>query len=256
MGSALIGHTGFVGANLLRQAHFDDCYNSANIENIVGKWYDLLVCAGAPGEKWRANKEPSKDLAALSRLRQCLNKVDARQVLLMSTIDVYPSPVGVDEDTAVGVGLCAPYGKHRAELETFVASRFPALIVRLPGLFGKGLKKNIIFDLLHDSRVDHIDPDSTFQLYDLDNLWLDIRKATSHGITLLNLATEPIRVREIATEAFGRKLEKRPGCMRVEYDVRTKYGRVLGNADEYIYDKQQVLTTLSAFVARQRQGPS
>ena len=32
--SCLIGHTGFVGSNLLRQATFDATYNSSSIDSI------------------------------------------------------------------------------------------------------------------------------------------------------------------------------------------------------------------------------
>ncbi len=38
---ALIGHTGFVGSNLLKQAEFDRCYNSKNIEEIVDEQFEF-----------------------------------------------------------------------------------------------------------------------------------------------------------------------------------------------------------------------
>ena len=60
MSRALIGYTGFVGGNLHLQTPFDDVYNSKNIDSLRGKSYELVVCAGAPGVKWKANKEPEK----------------------------------------------------------------------------------------------------------------------------------------------------------------------------------------------------
>ena len=69
MNSALIGYTGFVGGNLLRQFAFTDLYNSTNIETIAGRAYDLIVCAGAPGVMWKANKEPALD--EQSRFMKC-----------------------------------------------------------------------------------------------------------------------------------------------------------------------------------------
>ncbi len=92
MASALIGYTGFVGSNLLRARSFDDLYNSSNIGNIVGKHYDLLVCAGVPAVKWKANKEPDRDREQIAALIDPLSKVTADRFILISTIDVYSNP--------------------------------------------------------------------------------------------------------------------------------------------------------------------
>ena len=97
MVDALVGYTGFVGSNLLRQRPFDDLYNSKNIEDIAGRQYELLVCSGAPAEKWKANREPEQDLENIKRLLGCLERVSARAVVVVSTVDVYPVPHGVDE---------------------------------------------------------------------------------------------------------------------------------------------------------------
>ena len=69
MADALIGYTGFVGSNLLRQRAFDATYNSKNIGDIAGREFELLVCAGAPAAKWLANSKPDEDAANLDRLQ-------------------------------------------------------------------------------------------------------------------------------------------------------------------------------------------
>ena len=56
------------------------------------------------------------------------------------------------------------------------------LVVRLPGLFGAGLKKNVVFDLLHDNDVHKIDSRGVFQFYNLDRLWRDVQIAVPRGI--------------------------------------------------------------------------
>src|SRR5947209_18546431 len=103
MTRALIGYTGLVGGTLLRQTRFDDLYNRGNIESIAGRSYDLLVCAGAPAQKWLANREPGPDRANLERLMTALATVKARQVVLISTVDVWPIPVDVDEGSRIDV---------------------------------------------------------------------------------------------------------------------------------------------------------
>src|SRR5688500_4653500 len=159
MATALIGHTGFIGGVLAHQVRFDACFNSTNIEEITDKTYDLVVCSGARAEKWRINQDPAADLASLQRLTRCLARMTARFVVLVSTVDVYPHPVGVDESTRIDPAACSPYGAHRLMLEHFIATRFDTLVVRLPGVFGPGLKKNAIYDFLYANRLDRIHAD-------------------------------------------------------------------------------------------------
>ncbi len=65
---ALIGYSGFVGTTLLRQRRFDAQYRSTNIGEIVGKTFDTVVCAGAPAQKWLANKDPADDIKKINNL--------------------------------------------------------------------------------------------------------------------------------------------------------------------------------------------
>ena len=192
MSKALIGHTGFVGGNLASQVAFDATYNSTNIEAIRGQAYELVVCAGAPGAKWKANKDPEGDRASIERLMSCLASVSADHAVLISTVDVYPDPIGVNEQTAIRQDHGSPYGRLRLLLEHFVAERFESTIVRLPALFGPGLKKNAIYDILHNHQPEKICQDSVFQFYPTLRLWSDIEMVRSHKLRLVNFATEPM----------------------------------------------------------------
>jgi len=75
MTNCLIGFSGFVGSTLLKQAPFKFLYRSTNIGEIESKSFDTVVCAGAPAQKWIANREPEADrgkieglIAVISRL--------------------------------------------------------------------------------------------------------------------------------------------------------------------------------------------
>lgn len=250
MRRCLIGHTGFVGGNLLRLAPFDACYNSKNIQDIRGQTFDLIVCAGAPGAKWKANRDPQTDWASLRLLMDSLAEASATSVVLISSIDVYPVVLEVYESSPIAPDQATPYGRHRKLLEDFVSARFQTTVLRLPGLFGPDLRKNVIYDLINDNCVDAIDPASIFQFYNVERLWEDIQAAARHGISLLNVATEPICVDEVARECFGRALPPTGQPPRARYDMRSNYARLWGRDGWYLYGRDQVIGEMKAYVTR------
>lgn len=242
---ALIG-TGFVGGNLLRQTEFDLTFNSKNIEDVAGD-FAFIACAGAPAEKWKANQDPQGDRQSLDRLMTALKRATAGLFVLISTVDVYPMPVEVDEDSPIDPRKATPYGRHRKLLEDFVRDRFPRhLIVRLPALFGPGLKKNVVYDLIHDNMVYKIDPSAVFQFYDISRLWSDLQTALRIQAPVLNFATEPMSVDEILRRCFDRTLDN-PRRFVTRYDVRSKYSSHWRRDDGYLYGKEAVLGALEAF---------
>lgn len=252
MSSALVGATGFVGGNLLRQATFDDTFRSTDIESIMGKSYDVLVCAGVRAEKWLANKEPENDRAGIARLESCLAHVRAEHVVLISTVDVYPTPIDVDEDSPIDPALASAYGRHRYQLELWMQERFETTVLRLPGLFGQGIKKNVIYDLLHGNAVDAICPDSVFQFYNLDRIWADVMAARAADLRLVNLATEPVSVRDVARVGFDIDFQNPNATNAVRYDMRTKHDGAYGGQNGYIESAEEVLAGIRAFVATLR----
>lgn len=253
MKSALIGYTGFVGSNLLNQYQFTDTYNSSNIGELAGKEYDLVVCSGARAEKWKINQDPESDWNNLQSLMNNLSSATIKKCVLISTVDVYPHPQDVNEDTPINLEESSAYGKHRYQLEKFCTDSFPTLVVRLPGLFGSGLKKNIIFDFLNNNNLDRVHTDSVFQFYYLGHLWQDIQIAEKNNLSLLNIATEPIRIGEIAEKIFGREFENKPeGQSPARYDFHTKHAQLFGKSGNYLYDKKTVLKDLIDFVRNEQ----
>jgi nucleoside-diphosphate-sugar epimerase len=247
---ALIGHTGFVGSNLLQQCRFDDNYHSANIEDIRGREYDLIVCAGAPAAKWKANQDPAADRACIERLCAALRQTAAREFVLISTIDVYGCTEGADEDVAPRGAT--PYGQHRLQLEQFALDHFATRIIRLPALFGPGLKKNAIFDLLHGNQLEKIDSRGAFQFYDVLRLWLDIETARHAGLSLVHFATEPASIAEVAREAFGFAFDNQVSAVLARYDFRSKHAGLYGGSSGYLMNRAAVLSALAHFVATER----
>lgn len=147
--SGLIGNTGFVGGALARQIAFAQAYNSRTIERIRGECFGTLVCAGAPAAMWAANQNPHADQENLYRLASEIDRSTADRVILISTIAVFDGvSQGYTENDAY-YETAKAYGKNRRDLELHFLERPGSFIIRLPALFGPGLKKNFIFDIIN-----------------------------------------------------------------------------------------------------------
>lgn len=248
MKSALIGFSGFVGSTLLRQASFDALYRSTNIQEIEGSSFNLLVCAGAPAQKWLANREPEDDRRKIDGLIQRLKRVQCKTFVLISTVDVFKDPCGVDEDTVVDENGLHPYGLHRRQLEKFVQAHFENhLIVRLPGLVGPGLRKNIIFDFLNDNNLHVIESRGVFQFYPMVNLWYDILAALQAGLNLVHLTSEPLSVAEVSLQGFGKPFDQQQGGAPARYDMRSRHAAVFGAQGPYQYSARETLQAVRAY---------
>lgn len=250
MKTALIGYTGFVGGNIASQHQFDDLYNSKNIGEIEGKEYDLVVSAANRAEMWRINQEPEVDRAEIEEYISHIKNVKIKKLVLVSTVGVYKNPNGADEDTIIETDGLLPYGVNRYYLEKFCQDNFDVTIVRLPGLFGEGLKKNVIFDLLNDNNVNRIHKDGVYQYYNLGNIWKDIQVALDNSLPLVNLAVPPVSTEEVAQKCFGIEFTNMPDDVKPAFwDMHSKYADVYGVEGDYLYTKKQELDDIAHFVA-------
>jgi len=257
MKAALIGFTGFVGSNLLRQYDFTDCYNSKNFHEMEEQSYNLVVCAGVSAVKWMANKEPEKDLTSIKALAGVLATIKAKRFILISTIDVYAVTQSKDERFDCASMQNHAYGTHRLEFEKFCAEQFDdCTIVRLPGLFGEGLKKNVIYDLLNDNCLEMINKKSSYQYYFLKYLWRDIQIAIENDIKLINLFTEPVPTEDIHQTFFASKNIGQEEVPEGHYDLYTKYAKNWNNSGNYIYTKDEMIEQLSDFISTYKRGDS
>lgn len=248
MTNALIGFTGFVGTTLLKQRPFEHHFRSTNINEIDGKEFDLVVCAAAPAQKWIANREPEADLQKIEGLIAHLKMIRCKTFVLISTVDVFKSPIGVNEDTLVDEAGLHAYGLHRRLLEKFVEDHFTShLIVRLPGLVGPGLRKNVIFDFLNNNNLHAIESRGVFQFYPMTNLWYDIQIALNAGLRLVHLTAEPVSVAEISAAGFGKPFNQTLANPPASYDLQSKYAAMFGGHGDYQYSKRETIQAVRAY---------
>ncbi len=145
----LAGYTGFVGSNLKESFEFDGLFNSKNIEEAFYKNPDVLYYSAVPAQKFIANEFPLQDRETIDNAIENIKKINPKSIVLISTIDIYEKPNGKDESFNTKNQKPETYGKNRLALEDFVRENFSDyLIVRLPGLYGKNIKKNFIYDFI------------------------------------------------------------------------------------------------------------
>lgn len=144
----LVGSTGFVGGNLRAKHTFAAVCHSSDIAAQYGTRPDLCVYAGVPAAMFLANADPEADMEVMRTARENLRKIAPKSLVLISSIAVFADSRGRCEDDAPDTDGLPAYGRNRLQLEQWVREDFnDALIVRLPALYGAGLKKNFLFDL-------------------------------------------------------------------------------------------------------------
>ncbi|MGH6962479.1 MAG: hypothetical protein ACREE7_18525 [Dongiaceae bacterium] len=238
---ALVGSGGFVGSHLARQHRFDHQFGAADLRQLAGRRFDLLVCAGPGGI------DGDGDWARIATLTEVLRTVEAGRVVLISTTEVYPAPRGVDETSPIGEEDGAADGRNRLRFERFVRSRFlDTFVFRLPGLFGPGAPKTVLSDLTENNAA--CNPASRLQWYDVNDLWRDVERCTARGARLVNLAPEPVAMRDILERWFPRR-HTDAKIEPVVQDVRTRHAALFGRGDGYILDAAQVLDRIGGYVA-------
>lgn len=238
MPSAIIGHTGYVGSYLKTKIDgICDYYNSKNIDQIAGREYDTIYFAGLPAAKWIANKDPDEDLQNLNSILILLEQCIARRFILISTIDVYNKSV-VKQDEHGTFFTDEPYGKHRRMMEEWVIQKYENhCILRLPALFGAGLKKNILYDLIKNKSC-VVDPADTFQWYNLNNLYFDMQMCLELELKITNLFSEPIKMADII-ERFFPDAEITKKIKPIVYDYESSYR---------LYSKKSILYDMNEFI--------
>lgn len=244
----LIGNTGLIGKNLKDQQEFDYEFNSKNIQelNECPDGCDLYLSC-LPATKWVINQNVIQDLNNISNIFSHISKKKYKKVYLFSTIDVYGnSPLHVNEDYSPNFSDFN-YGSNRLLFENIVRQFIDyenIYVFRLPALFGKYLKKNIIFDLLNDNLIANINLNSYYQWYSLKNLTKDIENLINKNKdeSLFNLFNQPIYTEELVKEIFPKfKLERKNNL--ITYDYNTKFF-----SSGYMYNKDDILDQIREFI--------
>jgi hypothetical protein len=122
-------------------------------------------------------------------------------------------------------------------------------IIRLPGMYGPGLKKNLIFDLKNNRQTPQLNRDSEFQYFDVRDIPSTLELMIAQGIRCLNLATEPLSVGSLLEEVFGHKPSddfNEPANM---YKMESLYSQeISGRSGPYHKSKAEIKTSIKVWV--------
>lgn len=188
-----MGYNGFFGKALTRNAKKKDFevveITKNNYSDLKSYTYDYLINCATPSAKYWASKNPFLDFKKTVELTADLvynwNYLKLIQISTMSVNDISDNhPYGIN--------------KKAAEIISFYKN---SLVVRLGSLYGEGLKKGPLFDLLNHKRV-YVDIKSKYNLIDIDFCanWI-LNNLNRNGIVQLG-ATDTISLSEI-TERLG-----------------------------------------------------
>lgn len=237
--NALIGYSGFIGTNLLPYINNVDLYRSTNIEDIKNKSYDIIYCCGINAKKWYANLYPKEDIESINKLINILTTVKCNTFVLISTIDVLDCTIEQNELTEQYYSSHS-YGKNRLYFEEWCNQHYNnCYIFRLPALFGHGLKKNALFDLINNNNIDKLRNHWVFQWYNLNNLYNDIQYYVINNIKLVHLLSEPIELKEIIDLCFNDITIDNKKDVIVNYKISSAYK---------IYNKQEIINDIKLYI--------
>lgn len=139
-----------------------------------GKKWHIVVNASNNSQKFLADQDPLREfeLTTLNTMR-ILQDYPSDMFIHISSVDVYSdlsSPLSTSEKIQPDIRQSSHYGFHQYLAEECVRHYAPRwLIVRLAGMVGPNLKKNPVYDILHDQPL-RIHPDSQYQFMTTDRV--------------------------------------------------------------------------------------
>lgn len=161
VGSAFVSYlTGRAGIEVMEVTR-------KNYEQMAGTRSEVVIDASCNSRKYLAEETPVEEFeSSVSHRLRTLHDFPADFHLHISSVDIYSDltkPETTREDSPIDLRRVSHYGLHKLMAEQLVrhyADRW--LIIRLAGMVGPGLRKNPVYDILHEHPL-RIHPDSQYQ---------------------------------------------------------------------------------------------
>lgn len=248
----IVGNTGLIGQTMIQNVKFDLLYNSKNIDQLIidANDGDDLFLSCLPATKWLVNKNIQQDINNINYIINILSKKKYNKIILISTIDVYNESPLLSDETYTPKITKLNYGNNRFLFELMVSDILTyndLKIFRLPALFSKNIKKNVLYDLIHNNNIEQINGNSTFQWYNLENLYTDIQYYSNiyPEEKIINLFTEPIHTSEIVDLFPNIKNKINFNNTPITYNYTTKFGKYIDNKDNVLKNIKTLINEFS-----------
>jgi len=236
----IIGSTGFIGRNIVENLPDIEVLDRHLYQLETNLHTDTLYIAAPSASKWLVNSNPKEDLNNITQLASSINKhIKAEKIIVFSTVDVYAN---LSTSTELSETLTdISYGGNRRIFEKLLSVNECELYVfRLSGVFGKHLKKNIIYDLLNkrNSEVGKYNLNSEFQFIEISSVLKTCHELLNKTPGVYNLSSPPIKVSDLL-ESFDwiKDVTAIPSKSPIiRYNVKTLYNRDA----EYMFKSEEV----------------
>ena len=193
---AVIGCHGFVGSAICRYLESNDKsyygVNRSNFNELCSDNYDIIINSAMPSKRYWAKNNPLDDFQATVGLTaDIFYNWNYDKIIQISSV-------------SARCQLDQPYGINKRCAEELVLKNKKNLVLRLGAIYGKGLEKGALFDILNGNPV-YVDGKSKYNFLDVDlaaQYIYELRK--SSGIIEVG-AKDEISLNEIA-ETFKKEV--------------------------------------------------
>lgn len=155
----IIGSNGFVGKALCRNFKNYDYevfeVTRENYDKYKSLEYDVLINTAMPSKRFWAFNNPVDDVKeTITKTAKLLYEWNYKKFIHISSL-------------SAKIQLDIPYGVHKRASEVLVENKDNTLIVRLGALYGDGLDKSALFDLINHNKI-YVDINSEYNYIDID----------------------------------------------------------------------------------------
>ncbi len=238
----ILGANGFIGSHLV--SVFPDAVRITRESSLIRGKIETLFIAAPTSRKYQVNRFPSEDLVDVNNILKLIhssNRID--NIVLVSTIDVYSNLESSSEISECKSELS--YGGNRHFLETQLSLLGSNLkVCRTGGLFGRGIKKNLIHDLVNRRTEFLLDynMESTYQWLPVDFFIKELLDFSHSELSLKNIVGEPISVKAVV-QAGGFKFDFSMNGELKSYDVISNHA-----FNGYSLNSEAVLCELNQYL--------